>query len=495
MRKQNLLSKKISKQVSSINNLLENYFNSLRRFILDAKRLRFDKNNKVFLIVVSTIFLILVYFLIPTAYNKELIQKEIKNQIYQKYNIVVKFDNGIQYNFFPKPHFSSKNLFILNDQRKIGDVKNFKIFINFKNFFKFNQIQTQDVVLDKVDFNIKKSDLSFFTNLLKTEPNRNKIKIRRSNIFFTNKDNEVLFINQINDSQFYYDLKNLKNVLVSKSKVFNVPYKLIIGNDKLNEILDFELVSKKLVLKIENETDYKKKNDTGNLKISFKNKNNTFKYQINQNTLDITSKDNNRIFKGLIEFKPFYLVSNFKYQTFRIKDLLENPFFMEILRSQILNNKNLNAKIDFDVKDVYDFDRFSDLSLKLKIEEGNYNFSNSNIIWKENVNVRFSDSFLNFNKEKINLNGRTSFDVKNQDEFYKFFQIKKDLRKDIKKIELDFNYDFNDEKITFDNLRIDDRSNKKIEEIVSNFNSKSKKFFNKVTFKNFVNDILLAYFG
>ena len=495
MRKQNLLSKKISKQVSSINNLLENYFNSLRRFILDAKRLRFDKNNKVFLIVVSTIFLTLVYFLIPTAYNKELIQKEIKDQIYQKYKIVVKFDNGIQYNFFPKPHFSSKNLFILNDQRKIGDVKNFKIFINFKNFFKFNKIQTQDVVLDKVDFNIKKSDLSFFTNLLKTEPNRDKIKIRRSNIFFTNKDNEVLFINQINDSQFYYDLKNLKNVLVSKSKVFNVPYKLIIGNDKLNEILEFEFVSKKLVLKIENETDYKKKNDTGNLKISFKNKNNTFKYQINQNTLDITSKDNNRIFKGLIEFKPFYLVSNFKYQTFRIKDLLENPFFMEILRSQILNNKNLNAKINFDVKDVYDFDRFSDLSLKLKIEEGNYNFSNSNIIWKENVNVRFSDSFLNFNKEKINLNGRTSFDVKNQDEFYKFFQIKKDLRKDIKKIELDFNYDFNDEKITFDNLRIDDRSNKKIEEIVSNFNSKSKKFFNKVTFKNFVNDILLAYFG
>ena len=298
MRKQNFLSKKIGKQILSINNLLESYFNSLRRFILDIKRLRFDKNNKVFLVIVSIIFLTLVYFLIPTAYNKELIQKEIKNQIYQKYNIVVKFDNGIQYNFFPKPHFSSKNLFILNDQRKIGEVKNFKIFIDFKNFFKFNQIQTQDVILDKVDFNIKKSDLSFFTNLLKTEPNRNKIKIKRSNIFFTNKDDEVLFINQINDSQFYYDLKNLKNVLVSKSKVFNVPYKLIIGNDKLNEILDFEFVSKKLVLKIENETDYKKKNDTGNLKISFKNKNNTFEYQINKNTLDIISKDNNKIFKG-----------------------------------------------------------------------------------------------------------------------------------------------------------------------------------------------------
>ena len=71
-----------------------------------------------------------------------------------------------------------------------------------------------------------------------------------------NKEDEVLFINQINDSQLYYDLKNLKNVFVSKGKVFNVPYKLIIGNDKLNEILNFEIVSKKLVLKIENKNKF-----------------------------------------------------------------------------------------------------------------------------------------------------------------------------------------------------------------------------------------------
>ena len=495
MRKQNLLSKKIGKQISTINNLLENYFNSLRHFILDVRRLRFDKNNRVFLTIVLTIFLTLIYFLIPTAYNKELIKKEIKNQIYQKYNLAIKFDNEIQYNFLPKPHFSSKNLSILNDQSKVGEVKNFKIYIDFKNFFKFNQIQTQDVIFDKAAFNIKKSDLSLFKKLLKIEPNRNKIKIKRSNIFFMNKDNEVLFINQINESQFYYDLKNLKNIFFSKGKIFNVPYKLIIGNDKLNEILNFELVSKKLVLKIENRTDYKKKDNTGSLKISFKNKNNIFKYQINKNTMDIFLNDTNKTFKVSLEFKPFYLISNLNYQTFRIRDLLNNPFFIEILKSQILNNKNLNALMTFDVKNVYDFDRFSDLSLKLKIEDGNYNFSNSNITWKENVKVLFSDAFLNFDKGKINLNGRTSFDVKDKDEFFKFFQIKKELRKNIDKIELDFNYDLNEEKITFDNLRIDNKSNKEIEEIISNFNSSNKRFLNKITFKNFVNDILIAYFG
>ncbi len=50
-------------------------------------------------------------------------------------------------------------------------------------------------------------------------------------------------------------------------------------------------------------------------------------------------------------------------------------------------------------------------------------------------------------------------------------------------------------KITIDNLRIDNKSNEKIEEIVSNFNSSNKRFFNKIIFKNFVNDILTAYFG
>ena len=310
MRKQNPLFKKISKKILSINNLLENYFNSLRHLILNAKKFRFDRNNKVFLAIISVVFLTLIYFLIPTAYNKALIKKQIKNQINQKYNINIQFDNVIQYNFFPKPHFSSNNLFILNNQKKIGKVKNFKIFINFKNFFNFNQIQTQDLIIDKADFNVKKSDLSFFQNLLKIEPSRNKIKIKRSNLFFKNNDDEVLFINQINDIQFYYDFKNLKNILVSKSKVFNVPYKLIIGNDKLNEILDFELVSKKLVLKIENETDYKTADKIGSLKISFKNKNNVFNYQINNNSMDIFLNDTNKTFKGSLEFKPFYLTSN-----------------------------------------------------------------------------------------------------------------------------------------------------------------------------------------
>ena len=73
--------------------------------------------------------------------------------------------------------------------------------------------------------------------------------------------------------------------------------------------------------------------------------------------------------------------------------------------------------------------------------------------------------------------------------------MEKELRKNIEKIDLDFNYDLNEEKITFDNLRIDDKSNNKIEEVITSFNSSNKKVLNKIIFKNLVNDILIAYFG
>ena len=317
MRKQNLSFKQIGKQILSINTLIESYFNRIRQFILNLKKFRFDKNNRVFLGLVAVVFLTLVYFLIPAAYNKNLVQAEIENQIFQKYQISVKFNNKISYKLFPKPNFSSKNLSILNDKKEIASVKNFKIFIGFKNFFKINQVQTKDLILDKTDFNIKKNDLNFFINLMKIEPSRNKVIIKDSNIFFRNQKDEVLFINQIINSSFYYDFKNLKNALNSKNRIFNVPYKLIAQNDKLNEIFQLKFDSNKLVLKIQNETNYSKKNIDGDLKVTFKNRNNLFSYKIIENSLNFYLKDSNKTYDGLIEFKPFFLNSNFQISDFK----------------------------------------------------------------------------------------------------------------------------------------------------------------------------------
>ena len=494
MRKQNLSFKQIGKQILSINTLIESYFNKIRQFVLNFKKIKFDKNNRVFLGFVAFIFLTFVYFLIPAAYNKNLIQAEIENQIFQKYKISVRFNNKISYRLFPKPNFSSKNLTILNNKNEIANVKNFKIFISFKNFFKINQIYTKDLLLDRSDFNIKNNDLNFFINLMKIEPNRNKVIIKDSNIFFRNKNDEVLFINQINKSYFYYDFKNLKNVLNSKNKVFNIPFKLISQNDKLNKKFEFKFNSKKLVLKIENETNYSKKNINSDLKITFKNRNNLFRYKVKKNSLNFNLKDSNKTYDGIVEFKPFYFTSNLNYNVLKLNDFV-NPFLIQIFKSQIFNNENLNAKINFNVKNIYDFDRFSNLMLKLRIEQGKMTFSNSQINWKDNVNLSLEDAMLDFENEKIYFNGKMLVDIKDKNDFYRSFQINKNFRKDLKKIEFDFNYDFIENKVYFDNLRLDNKTNENLDKFISKFNTNDAKFFNKITFKSFVNKIFNAYFG
>jgi len=491
----NLSFKKIGKQILSINNLIESYFNKLRSFISNPKKFQFTRDNRVIFVFVGIVFLTFAYFLVPTAYNKDLIQKEIKNQFFLKYQIRIEFKDEIYYSLFPKPHFVAKNLSILNDKKKIALANNLKIFIGFKNFFKFDQIQIKDLIFNKLEFNIQKSDLNFFKNILEAKPNRQKLIIKNSSIFFLDKDEEVLFINQIDNSRFYFDFKNLKNVYSSRNKIFNLPYKITIKNDKLNQTSFTKLILNKLRLKVENQVNYREENKIGFLKINFKNRNNLINYKLKKNSLNFSLEDSNKTYKGNIEFKPFYMVSNLSYQNLKISDLINNPLLNDIIKTQIISNENLNANININIKKIIDFDRFTDLILKLKIEEGDLTFSESNIKWKESINISLLEGLIDYDEGTINLNGRMLITIKEKDDFFRHFQINKDLRKKLEKIEFDFNYDIIEKKVSFDNFRIDGKSNEKLDRFIMNFNSSDEKVFNKITFKSFVNNIFLSYFG
>ena len=487
--------KKIGKQILSINNLIESYFNKLRFLISNLKRTRITSHNRVFFVIIGVVFLTLTYFLIPTSYDKSLINKNIKNQILLKYQINLEFDNEINYGLFPKPHFNIRNLSISNESRKIAEIKSLKIFIGVKNFFKFNKMDIKDLIFNEAEFNIQKEDIVFFTNILKAEPSRQNLIIKNSNIFFKDKSGEVLFINQIIDSKFQYDFKNLKNIFISKNKIFNLPYKLKIKNDKLNQIIDTEIICNKLRLKIENQIDYKDKDKNGILKIKIKNKKNILDYKLKKNSLDYSLKDTNKIFNGLIEFKPFYSLLNIKYQSFKFKDLIYNPFLNEIIKTNLIKNDNLNAKINLIVNKIADFDRFNNLSLKSNIEEGVLSFSGSKVTWKDNLKLFLEEGFIDYDDNSIIFNGRMLIDITDKNDFFKFFQISKNLRKNLEKVNFDFNFDLVQKKLTFDNFKIDAQSNVKLDKFISNYNLKDQKFFNKITFKSFVSEVLRAYFG
>ena len=134
-------------------------------------------------------------------------------------------------------------------------------------------------------------------------------------------------------------------------------------------------------------------------------------------------------------------------------------------------------------------------NLKILIEEGILNFSNSLINWKDDLKISFSESLLIIDDDGINFVGTVLLDFYNIDDFYSSFQIKKTDRKDIKKIKLDFIYNLNTKSFRFDNPKINDTENENLDEFLNNFNSDKSRIFNKITFKNFVNNFFSAYAG
>ena len=124
-------------------------------------------------------------------------------------------NNEVRYGLIPKPHFVVKNLPIILNKKEIGVSKNFKSYIALTNFFSSDNIIIKDLIFNKTDFYLKKDDIVFFRELLVTPPNDNKIIIKNSSFFFENENDEILFLNKINNAKFYYDSMNLENVFVS----------------------------------------------------------------------------------------------------------------------------------------------------------------------------------------------------------------------------------------------------------------------------------------
>ena len=496
MQKHNLLAKKLKKQILSINVSIESFFNKFKNLNLKNIKAIFDSNYKLFWGIGAFVILTISYFLSPTAYDKPATKQMIKNQILNRYNFDIKFNEKITYALLPRPHFKSKNLSILENDKIIGNVKNFKIFISINKLFSFNKFETKDLILDRTEFSMLKDDFSFFNKLLVIEPSKNEIIIKNSEIFFKDKSDDVIFICKILNGKFYYDSKNLKNIFSSKNEVFKIPFKTIIKNDKFNKTILSELNSKKIRLNLKNTIDYTNLIKKGLLEILVINKSTKLQYKLDKDSLRFKSKNTNNPYQGLVDFKPFYLSTEFNYEGLSLKDLFkDDSIFVDLIKNEAFTNKNLNSNISLNVKDITNIDELNNLSLKINLQEGIIDLSDTNIMWKDDLKIELSESLLVYDENQINLVGKVFLNFKNIDDFYKSFQIKKNARKKINQIQLDFNYNFDKRKITFDNVKIDNSPNLKIQKFIDKFNSDENKTLNKILFKNFVSNFFVTYAG
>ncbi len=495
MNRPNLFFKQFKKRILSTNSLIEGYFNKFKSIKSSLKKGDFIKNNKVFFSLAAVVILTIGYFLSPTLHNKDILQSKIKNHILKKYNIDIKFNEKLKYGLIPKPHFYSTDVSILREKKEIGKVKFFDFYIDSGTLFSIDKIKIKNLLINEADFNITKDDLVFFEDLLKTEPNENKIYLKKSNIFFKSKNDETLFLNKIYKSQFYYDSINLENVFRSSNEIFNIPYKLMIKNNKFNKDLFISFNSRKIRLNVENNTKYEDEIKKGKLDFLFVNNSKTLIYEIKKNSLEFLTEDKKTLM-GSLEFKPFYLKADLDYEGVSTKELFKkDSILVDLIKSEILHNENLNVNINLNVKDVINFNELNNLLLKLGLVQGDITLTNSKIMWKDDLEILMKDGVLSYDNSEIFLIGRIFINANDINDFYKSFQVKKINRKPIKNIEFDFVYNFNQNRFQFDNILVNNKTNSDIDNYIDNYNSTGKIFSNKITFKNFINNFFEIYSG
>ncbi len=479
-----------------INKLLEKNLNILNRNNL----INILKSNKIFVTCIALLILFLSYLSIPNIYNQTDVLKELKSELSDKFNLNLRFSNELEYKFFPRPHFTSKETEIINDESEISKIKNLKIFISLKNLFPLKKINAYDVVLEGANFNLNIENYNFFIKLLNNNFSNTSLNIINSNIFFRNIEREVLFIKKILKMKYYYNKKELKNIVHSENELFNIPFSIELIDDRENKKINSKFNVNIFRLKIENQYFYGDEAKKGLANLIFKNIKSTIRYQKSQNYFEFNyfdKKDNqNFLYNGELFFKPFHsYIKGYTNELNLLHLFKSNSFISQILKTELLNEKNLNLKLKINAEKILNNNSFVNILLNSKIQEGFIDIDNTSFKWKNYANFNLFNSLIYIDDGELILDANSQINIIDNNGIYKFLMTPKSYRKILKKINFNFSYNFDKKIINISDLRIDDKSNQKVSKILKNISIKNEVLQNKIYFKNLLNTALKNHAG
>ena len=496
MSKTNSFEKYLKNISNSINNLLEKNLNKLN--IENLSNL--IKNNKIILTFVAVFVLFISYLLLPTFYQQSDISTELKTQLQKKLGLNLKFSKNINYNFFPRPHFTTKETSILFDQNEISKVKNLKIFISMDNLLSFKNIKIKDLVIQDANFNLNKKNYNFFYTLLNKNFKNGNLIIKDSNIFFRNSDNEVLLINKIYKIKYYYEAKEIKNIFYSENEIFNIPFSMETffnqDKDKIFSKINLNLIK----LRIDNELSLGGKKTIGKSNFTINKLKRIAEYQIEKNSFDFHIFDKTDQFKnsyrGKLNFKPFYANLEGKSDQINLNYLFgSNAIIAQLLKTEILNNKNIDFKLNIISDNIYNNVNFKNITLKSKIQDGLIDTDNTKFKWRDFADFELLESLIFVRDGELVLDGKLKININDYNKVYKFLLTPKNYRNRIKKIDLNFTYNFDQKIAELKDIKIDNKINQNVNQILSNVVLKKHDLQNKIYFKNLLNKAIKSYSG
>ena len=146
-------------------------------------------------------------------------------------------------------------------------------------------------------------------------------------------------------------------------------------------------------------------------------------------------------------------------------------------------------------KQIDKFEDLVDLTLKVKISEGLIDINETTISWLDTVDFKVSDSLIYMNNNNLVLDALVTIEINNYNELYKFFQTPRNYRKEIKKVQFNLRYNFDQYTANLNGIKIDGLIDQNINKTLKQLNIRDNKLKNRIYFKNLINQAIKLYAG
>ena len=476
---------------------MKNYLSKIENYIsgLEIKDYISNlKNKNPFGVVISSIiliFLLLLYFTIPTFYNYEEFEKEIQKKVSKEFKLNIKNISGITYLMIPAPHFLIEecDLYFSNDpEEKILTAKHLKINLYSKNLHKKEKIKLKNIYINKVDLDIKFQDIKNFYNHLKyniTKP----IYFNNSNFFFRDQKNEIILISKIQKFKYFFNLKNKEKKLNIFGNLFGSNFNYSWEKNFSNPYISISsLRFKNPNIYISNKFD-KKDNNFTNAKTNIRFLKNYFDldYKFNKNNILFKSNTKNIInhskLTGDVKLDPFFFDLNLILSGIKIETVL-NYLFSHLYKVNKTSHINFNGNLKINLNEINNR-LFENLILNINFFEKKINLSNTSLNLKKMGKINFSDPFIYEKNQKIFLRSKIKFEVNDQQELFRKFLIARQNRVDLNKIYFELEYNIDDGNYFLSNINFDEKENSDVVfyqvNNIQQLNNLISKEFKKVT--------------
>ncbi len=426
---------------------MKNYFSKFKDQILNFK------NRNPFILIISLIilvFLLLLYFSIPTFYNYENFDKEIQKKVLKDFKLNLKNISKVTYLMVPTPHFLIEecDIYFSNDtEEKILKANYLKINIFSKNLYSKKKIELKSIHLNKVDLDLQFIDIKNFYNHLKyniTKP----IYIKNSNFFFRNYQDEIISISKIKNFEYFFNLQNKEKKLNILGNLFGSNFTFVWEKNFSNPYVSVSNIKFKSP-KINILNNFNRKNENfiiGKTNVEFLRNNLDLNYKFNQNTIELIDdkikKNYHSKLIGNIKLDPFFFDLNLILSEVPIQKVL-NSLFLNLYNTNKTADLNFNGNLKINLNEINNR-LFENLIINANFLDKKISLNNSSVNLKKIGKINFSDPTIYEKNQKIIVNSKIKFDVVDQDELYRKFLIPRQNRIDLNKVYFEVEYNIDD---------------------------------------------------